>query len=364
MNSTHNTDNVPVGKVLFGRILDHNCNPIDGMGPIEAMNSESTERADSGEMNRNRPAMFVTGIKPIDLMLPVPHGGVVSWTTPWMVGAAVLMFELMRTMKFIHGGSTVMVAVEGRPRELDDLRLTLRESGIHDSVTVILIPADAPARDRRNGVLAGLAIARNLIESEKRNALFVVDRLALTEEVVEMIRSFPNEGNVAMTTLVTSFAHDDNGDANDRFAADVQIVFDPNLAMRGLYPAIDLFRSESRMLQPGLIAAEHVRLAEASRELLRQLYDARLNASKSDRSSEEKNVLDRAARLERFLTQPFYVAQLYNAIPGEFVPPDTMLSEIAQLLEGNYDHLSEESLSYIGTVRGMLGKEVGGSIPE
>jgi len=353
MNNRKTNIEIPVGEAVFGRVVDHTGIPIDGMGPIEGTRISLTDKAVGGESGRAATRQFATGIKPIDLLLPVPLGGVIRWTTPWMVGSAVLMCELMRTMKFVHGGRTVMVAVEGRPRELDDLRLTFLESGIHDSVALILIPADAPLRDRRNGALAGLTLARNLVESEGRNVLFVVDRLALTEETVEAIRTVPGNDAAAMTTLVTSFAHDDVGHEEEQFEIDedVEVVFAPHLAERGLYPAIDPFGSTSRMLRPESVGAEHVRVAETTRALLTMAHETRTNNSHQDSSNANAATLARAARLEQFLTQPFYVAQLYTAIPGEFVAPDETLRATARLLDGAYDHLPEEAFSYIGTMQ-------------
>lgn len=356
MNATRQAQEygVPVGSGTLGRILDSNACPLDN-GPhafeSRAKQMKGGAAARAGTAPRE---FFRIGIKPFDLFAPVPRNGIVSLIASWGVGKIVLLHELIRTMKVVYGGRSVVVTVEGGPRELADIDSSYRESGVFDSMTVILVNRGSSREERRNAVLNGLTVARHAAEVEGCNVLFAVDQLALDEETVALIASQPECDDASVLTVISGY-HFDEANPDERpvaVPADVAIVFSTDLARRGLYPAIDPFESTSTILTEEIVGAEHVRIAAQVRALLKSARELRCRAGFDDATvdPDEHVLLERATRAERFLTQPFYVAQLANGIPGEQVDVKDSLRQFAALLDGEYDHLPVEAFSYVGTI--------------
>ncbi|MCB0710851.1 MAG: hypothetical protein KDD67_00825 [Ignavibacteriae bacterium] len=346
---------VPVGQEVVGRILSAGGKTIDGRGELLTTRvpvvDAHTLRATESDAVGTKSELFEIGIKPFDLFAPVPRNGVISLIAAWGVGKVVLLHELMRTMKMCYRGRTVVVTVAGGPGELEDMKTEYQESGILDSMTAILLEKDALMEERRSALLDGLTIARHWNREEGRNVLFIVDQLALDEETAPLLRTWGSSERGACLTLISGFSQDEleRGESLVDVEADTEIALSGDLSRRGLYPAIDPLKSSSRLFQDQLIEAEHRRVREETLSVLSK--GARLVEKSSEAlTEEEKRELDRARRIEHFLTQPFYVAQLHNNIPGVQVPLAETLRSLQGILSGVYDHLPTEELLYTGAL--------------
>ena len=350
---------VPIGREVLGRILNSVMQPMDDKGPLNAARAVRLELGGTGVGNTKAvqetpQTLYPLGIKPLDLFAPVPRNGILSLIAAWGVGKIVLLHELMRTMKVVKGGRSVVVTVTGGPRELEDVKSTYRETGVLDSSTIILIPKDAPLKDRRDAVLAGMTMACHAAEVESSDVLFAVDRLALDSGTVSMLRDLASGQAGSILTVLSGYYQDerDPDEVVMSVDSDARVVFSADLSRRGLYPAVDPLESWSNILDPAILGERHVQIAREVRELLsvaRNLSEAKENPL----TEAEAQIVGRAERVQQFLTQPFYVAQLYNGIPGEQVSVEDMLDNFARLLAGEYDHAPLKSLGYIGSLDGI-----------
>ncbi len=348
---------IPVGPNVAGRILNVKMEPIDREGQISALRIVRLEPSKKSVAAVPRKKLYPLGIKPLDLLTPVPEYGILSLIAAWGVGKIVLMHELMRTMKVVKGGRSVIVTVTGGPRELDVAAAAYKETGVLDSCTVILVPKDASQKERRNAFLAGLTMARHIAEVEKLDVLFAVDQLALDAETAPMLKEAPSGEAGSILTILSGYVQDelDSDETLIPIEADARVVFSSSLSRRGLYPAVDPLESWSTILEESLLGERHVRIAREVRELLeaaRELLEAQEN---EPRSEDDLRTIERAGRIERFLTQPFYVAQLHNGIPGEQVSIESMLDGFEAILAGEYDSVPLKALSYIGSLDGLRG---------
>ena len=346
---------VSVGSGVLGRILNFNGEPIDGEGTLNAEMKPTLIVDVDGRFRSQRKyepgQLFETGIKPFDLFAPVPRDGIVSLVASWGVGKVVLLHELIRTMKIVHKGKAVVITVAGGPRELEDMKASYRESGVLDSMTAILLEEGASNKAKRQAVLNGLTIAHDWLENHHENLLFIVDQLALDRETVKILREWPPNRRGSSMTVISGFYQDEIGLSEELVSIepDAQIVFSTNLARQGLYPAIDPFTSSSQLFDAGVIDARHMRVKQETVELLKKGREL-LQKSSELLSEEELRLIEQAKRIERFLTQPFYVAQLHNGIPGQQVPLAETLNSLEAMLNGLYDHVPVKDFAYIGGI--------------
>ena len=343
---------VPIGKGVLGRVVNAKGEPIDGKGNLEmqyvpVVRSEQFSASDVDKESRYT-GLFEIGIKPFDLLAPVPRNGSVSLIASWGVGKVTLLHELIRTMKMKYKGKAVVVTVAGRSGELEDIMSSYSESGILDSVTVILLEKDSTEEARYQGVMGGLTMVNHWSEDAGEDVMLVVDQLALDTRTVSLVQLWGKHCRTSGLTVISGYTQDDldPDESPVTIPTDAEVVFSGELSRRGLYPAIDPLKSSSRLFKEDLLSAGHTTIRNEVVDLLRRRVE--LPKDPASCSMEERQELERAERVERYLTQPFYVAQLLNNIPGEQVSLDETLRSFRAMVKGEYDHLTLDDLSYIG----------------
>jgi len=351
---------VPVGENLLGRVLDARGEPIDGSSllpntprhPIYPLSSTKKDSADSSQL-------FETGVKVIDLLAPIPRNGLVHFISSWGLGRIVLLSELMRNLAAVHQGYTVFVGVEERPREWLDIRLSFRQSGIVDKVVSILVQVDDPVEIAQQAMLTGLTIAEYFRDQLARELILIVDQRLLTGQNGYLQQQLEAMKQVSTASFISGFL-DSELDSAHMIPPDLpdgKIVFSRNLADQGLYPAVDPLASHSKILKPEIVGETHFQVAQTIRQMLRrerELREVEQSQNTDKLPDNDRRLMARARRIQRFLTQPLFTAQLATAIPGEYVKHEEMIRSCQALINGQYDHLPEEVFNYVGAIEQAL----------
>jgi F-type H+-transporting ATPase subunit beta len=320
----------------------------------------------------------------IDLLAPIPRNGLVHFISSWGLGRIVLLSELMRNLAVVYRGYTVFVGVEERPREWLDVMLQLRACGIVDKVVSILVQVDDPAELAQQAMLTGLTMTQYFRDRLAREVIFIVDQRLLTGQIagdgVQALAGPPPKGSTLsapdatigsltgdlrpqleaikqLSTLafISGFL-DDKIDAANIIPPDLldgKIIFSRNLADQDLYPAVDPLASHSKILKPEIIGETHFQVAQTVRQLLQHELERHKvgQAQQADKLPDnDRRLIARARRIQRFLTQPLFTAQLATAIPGEYVKREETITGCQALSNGQYDHLPEAVFSYIGAI--------------
>ncbi len=379
---------VPVGQEVLGRMFDVTGQPIDG------------KDATTGErwpIHRSAPAvadvdpsteMLETGIKVIDLIAPFSRGGKVGLFGGAGVGKTVLIMELIHNVAFEHGGFSVFAGVGERTREGNDLYNELLESGVLDKTALVFGQMNEPPGARFRVGLSGLTMAEYFREEEGRDLLMFIDNIfRFTQagtEVSALLGRMPSAvgyqptlatemGNLqeritstrkgSITSVqaiyvpaddytdpspVTTFAH-----------LDSTVRLERAIVERGIYPAVDPLTSTSRILDPAVVGEEHYQVARGLQEVLQQykdLQDIIAILGIDELSEEDKRIVQRARKIERFLSQPFFVAEVFTGQPGIYVSVEETVKGFAEILSGEHDDLPEEAFYMVGTIEQAVDK--------
>lgn len=380
--NTNNPITVPVGKETLGRIIDVLGTPIDERGSINAKEHRSihrqapsfAEQAASGEL-------LETGIKVIDLVCPFAKGGKVGLFGGAGVGKTVNMMELIRNIAIEHSGYSVFAGVGERTREGNDFYHEMKDSNVLDKVSLVYGQMNEPPGNRLRVALTGLTLAETF-RDEGRDVLLFIDNIyrytlagvevsallgrmpsavgyqpTLAEEMGALQERITSTKTGSITSIQAVYVPAD--DLTDPSPAttfahlDATVVLSRQIAELGIYPAIDPLDSTSRQLDPLVIGQEHYDVARAVQGILqryKELKDIIAILGMDELSEDDKLTVTRARKIQRFLSQPFFVAEVFTGAPGKYVSLKETIRGFKGIVEGEYDHLPEQAFYMVGTI--------------
>jgi len=382
VTNTNEPIKVPVGKQTLGRIMDVLGNPIDEAGSIgEEERMQIHRAAPAYEELAASEELLETGIKVIDLVCPFAKGGKVGLFGGAGVGKTVNMMELINNIAKEHSGLSVFAGVGERTREGNDFYHEMKESNVVDKVAMVYGQMNEPPGNRLRVALTGLTMAERFRDEGKDVLLFVdnIYRYTLAgTEVSALLGRMPSAvgyqptlaeemgvlqeritstktGSITSVQAVYVPADDltDPSPATTFAHLDSTVVLSRDIAAKGIYPAIDPLDSTSRQLDPLIIGQEHYETARGVQSVLqryKELKDIIAILGMDELSEEDKLTVARARKIERFLSQPFHVAEVFTGSPGKYVPLKETIRGFKGILAGDFDHLPEQAFYMVGTI--------------
>ncbi len=379
---------VPVGEKTLGRIMDVLGDPIDEKGPIgEDTRWAIHRKAPSYEEQSGSTELLETGIKVIDLLCPFAKGGKVGLFGGAGVGKTVNMMELIRNIAIEHSGYSVFAGVGERTREGNDFYHEMTESNVIDKVSLVYGQMNEPPGNRLRVALTGLTMAE-YFRDEGRDVLLFIDNIyrytlagtevsallgrmpsavgyqpTLAEEmgVLQERIASTNKGSITSIQAVYVPADDltDPSPATTFAHLDATVVLSRSIAELGIYPAIDPLDSSSRQLDPLVIGQEHYDIARAVQGILqryKELKDIIAILGMDELSEEDRQTVTRARKIQRFMSQPFFVAEIFTGAPGKYVSLKDTITAFKGIIAGEYDHLPEQAFYMVGTIEEAVEK--------
>ena len=373
---------VPVGPKTLGRIMYVLGNPIDEMGPIgnEGVSSIHRKAPAFDELAASN-ELLETGIKVIDLICPFAKGGKVGLFGGAGVGKTVNMMELIRNIAVEHSGYSVFAGVGERTREGNDFYHEMKEGGVLDKVALVYGQMNEPPGNRLRVALTGLTMAE-FFRDEGRDVLLFVDNIyrytlagtevsallgrmpsavgyqpTLAEEMGRLQERITSTKKGSITSIQAVYVPAD--DLTDPSPAttfahlDATVVLSRQVAELGIYPAVDPLDSTSRQLDPLVVGDEHYSVARSVQSVLqryKELRDIIAILGMDELAPEDKLVVARARKIQRFLSQPFFVAEVFTGAPGKYVSLKDTISGFKAIVNGEYDHLPEQAFYMVGTI--------------
>jgi F-type H+-transporting ATPase subunit beta len=379
---------VPVGAKTLGRIMDVLGRPIDEAGPIGAAKVMPIHRA-APKFEDLSPSqeLLETGIKVIDLVCPFAKGGKVGLFGGAGVGKTVNMMELIRNIAIEHSGYSVFTGVGERTREGNDFYHEMKESNVLDKVALVYGQMNEPPGNRLRVALTGLTIAEDF-RDEGRDVLLFIDNIyrytLAGTEVSALLGRMPSAvgyqptiaqemgqlqeritstkiGSITSIQAVYVPADDltDPSPATTFGHLDATVVLSRDIASLGIYPAVDPLDSSSRQLDPHVVGEDHYNTARTVQQTLqryKELRDIIAILGMDELSAEDKLIVSRARKIQRFLSQPFFVAEVFTGSPGKFVSLKDTIKGFKGIVEGEYDHLPEQAFYMIGGIEEAVEK--------
>jgi F-type H+-transporting ATPase subunit beta len=388
VSSTGAPISVPVGQKTLGRIMDVLGNPVDELGPVGAEDHWAIHRpAPKLEDQAASTEILETGIKVIDLIMPIVKGGKVGLFGGAGVGKTVTLMELINNIAKAHGGFSVFAGVGERTREGNDFYHEMKESNVLDKVALVYGQMNEPPGNRLRVALTGLTMAEYFRE-EGRDVLLFIDNIyrytLAGTEVSALLGRMPSAVGYQPTLAsemgalqeritstrtgsITSFqavyvpADDltDPSPATTFAHLDATLVLSRQIAELGIYPAVDPLDSTSRILDPNVVGAEHYDTARAVQGTLqryKELKDIIAILGMDELSEEDKLTVSRARKIQRFLSQPFTVAEVFTGAPGKFVSVSDTIKDFKAIVNGDYDHLPEQAFYMVGGIDEAVAK--------
>jgi len=373
--STGKSISVPVGEAILGRIVNVTGHPIDNQGEIKTDTYYPIHReAPAFTEQSTKQEVFETGIKAIDLICPIPKGGKVGLFGGAGVGKTVLITELIRNTAAQHGGYSVFAGVGERTREGNDLYHEMQDSKVLDKTALVFAQMNEPPGARARVALTGLAIAEYFRDQGQDLLLFIDNIFRFSQagsELSALLGRIPSavgyqptlasemgqlqeritstkDGSITSIQAIYVPADDitDPAPATTFTHLDSTVVLDRGLTEIGIYPAIDPLSSSSNMLTAEIVGEEHFAVAKAVQAILQRykdLQDVIAILGTEELSEEDKLVVARARKVQRFLSQSFFVAEGYTGRPGKFVPIADTIRSFKEILDGKYDDLPESA---------------------
>ena len=386
---------VPVGKEVLGRVFNLLGEPIDKLGGVKTAKRLSIHRpSPSFEERETVTTVLETGLKVIDLLAPFARGGKIGMFGGAGVGKTVLIMELIRSIATEHGGYSAFAGVGERTREGNDLWLEMKESGVIDKTVLVFGQMNEPPGARLRVALTGLTMAEYFRDTEGQDVLLFIDNIfrfvQAGSEVSALLGRMPSAVGY-QPTLATEM-----GDLQERITTtkkgsitslqavyvpaddftdpapvttfphlDATIALSRQIAELGIYPAVDPLRSTSRMLDPKIVGLEHYEVAREVQRILqryKELQDFIAILGMEELSEEDKLLVARARRLQRFLSQPFFVAEQFTGTKGKYVPLKETIRGFKEVVEGKHDHLPEQAFYMVGGIEEVVekAKQMGG----
>ncbi len=378
---------VPVGKATLGRVMNVIGEPVDKAGPIKSDRKDPIHRSAPAltEQNTNM-EMFETGIKVVDLLEPYLRGGKIGLFGGAGVGKTVIIMELINNIASKHGGLSVFAGVGERTREGNDLWLEMKESGVIDKTALIYGQMTEPPGARARVALTGLTAAEYFRDEEGQDVLLFIDNIfrftQAGSEVSALLGRMPSAVGY-QPTLATEM-----GELQERITStlkgsitSVQAIYVPAddytdpapattfahldattnlsrpIAERGIYPAVDPLASTSRILDPRIVGEEHYSVAREVKLVLQKykdLQDIIAILGIDELSEEDKLAVSRARKIERFLSQPFFVAEQFTGTPGKYVKVADTIKGFKEIVAGKHDDVPEQAFYMLGTIEEVL----------
>jgi len=380
---------MPVGEATLGRIVNVVGDPVDEMGPIGNTETWPIHReAPSFEEQSTSTDMFVTGLKVIDLLAPYTKGGKTGLFGGAGVGKTVLIMELIRNVAQEHGGYSCFAGVGERTREGNDLWLEMKESGVLGKTALVYGQMNEPPGARLRVGLSALTVAEYFRDVGGQDVLLFVDNVfrftQAGSEVSALLGRMPsavgyqptlstemgdmqeritstNKGSITSVQAIYVPADDltDPAPATAFAHLDATTVLSRQIAELGIYPAVDPLDSTSRILDPRVVGDEHYAVArkvQATLQRYKELQDIIAILGMEELSEDDKLVVARARKIQRFLSQPFFVAEAFTGTPGQYVRLEDTVKGFKSLVEGEYDHIPEQAFYMTGGMEGVFAK--------
>ncbi len=392
VTDTESPITVPVGEPVLGRVIDVTGNTIDEKPPIEAHVKRVSIHRDPPPLSEqsSRVEIFETGIKIIDLLVPFVKGGKIALFGGAGVGKTVIIQELINNVAQAHGGYSVFVGVGERSREGNDLIREMTESGVRDKVSMVFGQMNEPPGARLRVGFTGLTIAEKFREEGRDVLMFIDNIFRFTQagsEISALLGRLPSavgyqptlatemaalqeritstkEGSITSVQAVYVPADDltDPAPATTFSHLDATVVLSRKLAAGGLYPAVDPLDSVSVALRPDIVGERHYEVANKVKQTLqryKELQDIIAILGVDELSEEDKLVVSRARKIQRFLTQSFFVAQNFTGFPGKYVKREQTVDGFAKILSGELDSVPEQHFYMSGAIDEVIAKQHG-----
>ena len=380
---------VPVGKASLGRIMNVVGRPTDEMGPIVTEQYLPIHRPAPEFAEQNTTVeLLETGIKVVDLLVPFPKGGKIGLFGGAGVGKTVILMEMINNIAKQHGGLSVFAGVGERTREGNDLYHEFKEAGILEKAALVYGQMNEPPGARARVALSGLTCAEYFRDEENQDVLLFIDNIfrftQAGSEVSALLGRMPsavgyqptlgtdlgglqeritstNKGSITSVQAVYVPADDltDPAPATTFAHLDGTLVLSRQIAELGIYPAVDPLDSTSRILDPNVVGVDHYQVARQVQQVLQKykdLQDIIAILGMDELSDEDKIVVARARRIQRFLSQSFHVAETFTGTPGVYVKLDDTVKGFKGILNGDYDHLAESDFFMVGSIEAAVEK--------
>ncbi|MCH5313798.1 MAG: F0F1 ATP synthase subunit beta [Helicobacter sp.] len=380
---------VPVGEAVLGRIFNVTGDIIDGGEPLNSdLKWEIHREAPTFEQQSTRTEMFETGIKVIDLIAPYSKGGKVGLFGGAGVGKTVVIMELIHNVAYKHSGYSVFAGVGERTREGNDLYNEMKEGGVLDKVALCYGQMNEPPGARNRIAFTGLTMAEYFRDEKGLDVLMFIDNIfryaqsgsemsALLGRIPSAVGYQPTlagemgklqeritstkKGSITSVQAVYVPADDltDPAPASVFAHLDATTVLERKIAEKGIYPAVDPLGSTSRILDPQIVGEEHHKVATGIQQVLQKykdLQDIIAILGMDELSEEDKQIVGRARKIEKFLSQPFFVAEIFTGSPGKYVTLEETLEGFKGILEGKYDNIPENAFYMVGNIQEALEK--------
>jgi F-type H+-transporting ATPase subunit beta len=380
---------IPVGPEALGRILNVVGDPVDEAGPVKAMKYYPIHREPPKFLEQSTEVkMFETGIKVIDLLAPYSKGGKIGLFGGAGVGKTVLIMELINNVAMQHGGYSVFGGVGERTREGNDLWLEMKESGVINKTALVYGQMNEPPGARSRVALSALTIAEYFRDEERQDVLLFIDNIfrftQAGSEVSALLGRIPSavgyqptlstdlgelqeritsttRGSITSVQAIYVPADDltDPAPATTFTHLDATTVLSRQIAELGIYPAVDPLDSTSRILDPLVIGEEHYRVARMVQQVLQRykdLQDIIAILGMDELSEEDKLSVARARKIQRFLSQPFFVAAQFTGFEGKYVKVEDTIRGFREIAEGKHDDIPEQAFYMVGTIEEAIAK--------
>lgn len=380
---------VPVGECVLGRMMNVLGEGIDDEAPIEAEEYWSIHRPAPELADQvPTPEILETGIKAIDLLCPFAKGGKIGLFGGAGVGKTVLIMELIHRIATDHGGYSVFVGVGERTREGNDLYYEMKESGVLDKTALVFGQMNEPSGVRMRVGLSGLTMAEYFRDERRQDVLLFIDNIyrfvqagsevsallgrkpsavgyqpTLAEEIGQLQERITSTNKGSITSVQAVYVPAD--DLTDPAAAttfahlDSTTILSRAIVEQGIYPAVDPLASNSRMLEPDIVGREHYSVAHAVQNILQRyedLQDIVAILGVDELSEEDQNTVSRARKVQRFLSQPFFVGEKFTSIKGKYVPIADTVQGFREILEGKHDHIAERYFLNAGSIKDVVAR--------
>ncbi|GAA7289906.1 ATP synthase subunit beta [Helicobacter pylori] len=380
---------VPVGEEVLGRIFNVVGESIDNLEPLKpSLTWPIHRKAPSFEQQSTKTEMFETGIKVIDLLVPYSKGGKVGLFGGAGVGKTVIIMELIHNVAYKHNGYSVFAGVGERTREGNDLYFEMKEGGVLDKVALCYGQMNEPPGARNRIAFTGLTMAEYFRDEKGLDVLMFIDNIfryaqsgaemsallgripsavgyqpTLAGEMGKLQERIASTKNGSITSVQAVYVPAD--DLTDPAPAsvfahlDATTVLNRKIAEKGIYPAVDPLDSTSRILSPQMIGEKHYEIATGIQQVLQKykdLQDIIAILGLDELSEEDKKTVERARKIEKFLSQPFFVAEVFTGSPGKYVTLQETLEGFGGILEGKYDHIPENAFYMVGSIQEVLEK--------
>jgi F-type H+-transporting ATPase subunit beta len=386
---TGNQIQMPVGRETLGRILNVIGEPVDEGGPVTAKKTYSIHRAAPAFKDQSVAVQpFFTGIKVVDLLAPYARGGKIGLFGGAGVGKTVLIMELINNIATQHGGFSVFAGVGERTREGNDLWMEMKESGVLTKTALVYGQMNEPPGARARVALSALSVAEYFRDEENQDVLLFVDNIfrftQAGSEVSALLGRIPsavgyqpnlatemgelqeritstNKGSITSIQAIYVPADDytDPAPATTFAHLDATTNLSRQIAELGIYPAVDPLASTSRVLDPRVVGEDHYQVARSVQAVLQRykdLQDIIAILGMDELSEEDKLIVSRARKIQRFLSQPFTVAEQFTGIKGKFVKIEDTIRGFREIVDGKHDDLPEQAFYLVGTIEDAIEK--------